>query len=238
LSVNLGYAYSDAEDVSGMNSSVAFSNFSNVATSNPNNVSAGTSEFNTPHRFTFRIGYEKNFFGDLMTRMSLYGEYKNGQGTSLTMSNSGLEDNDFGARQLLYVPNAGNDAAVVYADGFDRQGFDELIVNRSLARGQFVSRNDENARSSARVDFRLDQELPGFAGVQPKLFVKINNVLNLINNDWGAQFDAPFVSEQVVESSVNDAGQFVFENFRGATTTDTIDSFSVWQARIGIEFKF
>ncbi len=238
FSMNLGYAYSDAEDVSGMNSSVAFSNFSNVATNNPNNVAAGTSEFNTPHRFTFRLGYENNFFGDLMTRFSVYGEYKNGQGTSLTMSNAGLEDNDRGRRQLLYVPTAGSDGAVVYADGFDRQGFDELIASRSLARGQFVSRNDENARSSARIDLRIDQELPTFAGVKPKLFVKINNVLNLLNSDWGAQFDAPFVSEQVVESSVNDAGQFVFQNFRGATTTDTIDSFSVWQARVGIEFKF
>jgi len=60
----------------------------------------------------------------------------------------------------------------------------------------------------------------------------------LINNDWGAQYDAPFVNEQVVESSVNDAGQFVYESFSGATTTDTIDDFSVWQARVGIEFKF
>jgi len=238
LSMTFGYAYSDAEDVSGMNSSVAFSNFNNVATSNPNDVRAGTSEFNTPNRFTFRLGYENSFFGDLMTRLSVYGVYKNGQATSLTMSSNGLEDNDRGRRQLLYIPNAGNDAAVVYAEGFDRQGFDELIASRSLARGQFVSRNSENARSSARVDLRVDQELPTIAGVKPKIFLKVNNILNLINSDWGAQFDAPFVSEQVVESSVNGAGQFVFENFRGATTTDTIDGFSVWQARVGIEFKF
>lgn len=238
VNMTLGYAYSDAEDVAGMNSSVAFSNFNNVATSNPNNVQAGTSEFNTPNRLTFRLGYEHNFFGDLMTRMSVYGVYKNGQGTSLTMSSDGLEDNDRGRRQLLYIPNAGMDSAVVYADGFDREGFDELIASRSLARGQFVSRNSENARSSARVDLRIDQDLPMIAGVKPKIFLKVNNVLNLINNDWGAQVDAPFVSEQVVESSVNDAGQFVFENFRGATLTDTIDEFSVWQARVGIEFKF
>jgi hypothetical protein len=153
------------------------------------------------------------------------------------MSNAGVEDNSFGSRQLLYIPSA-NDGAVVYADGFDRQGFDELIASRSLARGQFVSRNDENARSSARVDLRIDQDLPMIAGVKPKIFLKVNNVLNLLNSDWGAQYDAPFVSEQVVESSLNDAGQFVYENFRGANTTDTIDSFSVWQARIGIEFKF
>ena len=237
LSTNFGYAYSDAEDVSGMNSSVAFSNFNNVATNDANNLTAGTSEYNTPHRLTFRVGYENNFVGDLMTRMSVYGVYKNGQATSLTMSNSGLEDNSRGRRQLLYVPSA-NDGAVVYADGFDRQGFDELIASRSLARGQFVSRNDENARSSARVDLRIDQDLPMIAGVKPKIFLKVNNVLNLINSGWGAQYDAPFVGEQVVESSVNGAGQFVYENFRGATTTDTIDSFSVWQARVGIEFKF
>jgi hypothetical protein len=75
-------------------------------------------------------------------------------------------------------------------------------------------------------------------GVKPKIFLKINNVLNMLSNEWGAQYDAPFVSEQVVESSLNDAGQFVYENFRGANTTDTLDEFSVWQARIGIEFKF
>ncbi|MFQ3244178.1 MAG: putative Zn-binding protein involved in type VI secretion [Arenicella sp.] len=237
LSMNLGYAYSDAEDISGMNSSVAFSNFSNVATNDANNLKPGTSEYNTPHRLTFRLGYENNFVGDLMTRLSVYGVYKNGQATSLTMSNSGLEDNSRGSRQLLYIPGA-NDGAVVYADGFDRQGFDELISSRSLARGQFVSRNDENARSSARVDLRIDQDLPMIGGVKPKVFLKINNVLNLLNSDWGAQYDAPFVSEQVVESSLNDSGQFVYENFRGATTTETIDSFSIWQARIGIEFKF
>ncbi len=237
LSMSLGYAYTDAEDISGMNSSVAFSNFNNLATNDGNNLTAGTSEYNTPHRLTFRLGYENNLIGDLMTRFSVYGVYKNGQATSLTMSNQGLEDNSFGSRQLLYIPSA-NDGAVVYADGFDRQGFDELIASRSLARGQFVSRNDENARSSARVDLRIDQDLPMIAGVKPKVFLKINNVLNLLNDDWGGQYDAPFIGEQVVESSVNDSGQFVYENFRGANTTDTLDDFSVWQARVGIEFKF
>jgi hypothetical protein len=235
--MSLGYAYTDAEDISGMNSSVAFSNFNNLATNDGNNLTAGTSEYNTPHRLTFRLGYENNLIGDLMTRFSVYGVYKNGQATSLTMSNQGLEDNSFGSRQLLYIPSA-NDGAVVYADGFDRQGFDELIASRSLARGQFVSRNDENARSSARVDLRIDQDLPMIAGVKPKVFLKINNVLNFLNDDWGAQYDAPFIGEQVVESSVNASGQFVYENFRGATTTDTLDDFSVWQARIGVEFKF
>lgn len=237
LSMSLGYAYTDAEDISGMNSSVAFSNFNNLATNDGNNLTAGTSEYNTPHRLTFRLGYENNLIGDLMTRFSVYGVYKNGQATSLTMSNQGLEDNSFGSRQLLYIPSA-NDGAVVYADGFDRQGFDELIASRSLARGQFVSRNDENARSSARVDLRIDQDLPMIAGIKPKVFLKINNVLNLLNDDWGGQYDAPFIGEQVVESSVNDSGQFVYENFRGANTTDTLDDFSVWQARVGIEFKF
>jgi len=238
ISMNFGYAYTDAEDVSGMNSSVAFSNFNNVATNDPNNLRAGTSEYNTPHRLTFRFGYENNVFGDLMTRVSLYGVYKNGQATSLTMSNAGLEDNGRGNRQLLYVPNAGMDPAVMYAAGFDRQSFDELIASRSLARGQFVRRNDENAASTARLDLRIDQDLPTIAGVKPKLYLKINNVLNLINSSWGAQVDAPFVGEQVVESSINDAGQFVYESFRGANTSDTLDEFSVWQARVGIEFKF
>jgi len=233
----VGYAYSDVEDVSGMNSSVAFSNFANVATSDPNNVEAGTSEFEVPHRLTASYRFEKNLFGDLSTRFSLLGIYKDGQGTSFTMSNQGLEDNDFGTRQLLYVPNQ-NDGAVVFADGFDREGFDAFIEANGLTRGQFVSRNSASSLSSLRVDFRIDQELPEFNGFRPRVFAKIRNVLNLLNDNWGEQYDARFVDAQVVESSVNAQGQYVFESFDPENTTFLLSDPSVWEARIGLEITF
>ncbi len=233
----VGYAYSDVEDVAGMNSAVAFSNFANVATSNPNAVEAGTSEFEVPHRLTARYKFQRNFFGDLATRFSVLGIFKDGQSTSYTMSNDGLESNNRGRRQLLYVPNI-NDGAVVFADGFDQAGFNEFIEANGLTRGSFVGRNTARSESSARVDLRIDQELPEFRGVRPRLFAKFRNVLNMLNDNWGEQYDARFVSAQVVDSSVNDQGQFVFESFDPDNVTNLIENTSVWDARIGIELNF
>jgi len=233
----VGYAYSDVEDVAGMNSSVAFSNFANVATSNPNSVEAGTSEYEVPHRLTMRYKFQKNFFGDLATRFSIYGVYKDGQSTSYTMSNEGLEGNSFGNRQLLYVPTS-NDGAVIYGAGFDLAGFNEFIDANGLTRGGFVGRNSAKSRASARVDFRIDQELPEFNGFKPRLYAKVRNVLNLLNDSWGEQYDARFVSAQVVDSSVNAQGQYVFESFDPDNITNLLEDPSVWEARIGIEVKF
>ncbi|RBP53361.1 TonB-dependent receptor [Arenicella xantha] len=235
--LSLGYAYSEAEDVAGMNSSVAGSNFDGVATSNPNNVEAGISEYNTQHRLTMKFNTEKNFFGNLNTRFSVYGVLKEGQGTSYTMSNTGLEDNGFGNRQLLYVPRT-NDTAVLYGEGFDRASFDAFIASEGLARGQFVGRNEADSKASARLDLRIDQELPSIGGFEPRLYLKVNNLLNMLNNSWGAQYDAQFVSEQAVETSVNSDGQLVFERFADPSTSVLIEDFSVWEARVGIEVKF
>ncbi len=237
LETTFGYAYTDAEDISGMNSSVAFSNFTNVATLNPNDPLPGTSEFETQNRFTFRLNYKTELFSNLQSSVSVYGVYKDGQSTSFSQSGDGVEANNRNRRSLLYVPMS-NDGAVVYDERFDRQAFDSFISSEGLARGQFVRRGSASSRSSGRIDLRIDQELPGFGGLKPKVFLKINNVLNMLSSDWGAQYDAAFVSEQVVESSVNGAGQFVFEKFNTPETTDLLDDISVWAARIGLEVRF
>lgn len=237
FSFNAGYAYIDAEDITGMNSSVAESNFNNAATLNPNDLRPGTTEYEVQNRYTFRLRYRTEFFSDLSTSFSVYGVYKDGQSTSFTMSGAGLEDNSRARRHLLYVPTA-NDSGVVYEDGFDRQAFDEFIADNGLARGQFVSRNSAGSKGSGRIDLRIDQEIPGFGRLKPKVYLKINNILNMLNSDWGAQYDAAFVGEQVIESNVNNNGQFVFEQFNEPEVTELLQNISVWEARIGLEVRF
>ena len=237
LETTFGYAYTDAEDLNGMNSSVAQSNFNNVATLNANDPLPGTSEYEVQNRFTFRLNYKTELFANLQSSFSLYGVYKDGQSTSFSQSGDGVESNNRNRRTLLYVPTM-NDGAVVYDERFDRQAFDEFISSEGLARGQFVRRGSAGSRSSGRIDLRIDQELPGFGDIKPKVFLKINNVLNMLSSDWGGQYDAAFVSEQVVGSSVNDAGQFVFEQFNTPETTDLLEDISVWAARIGLEVRF
>ena len=64
-----GYAYTYAEDVSPMTSSVAGSNFSNLAFNDLVEPSAAVSNYVVPHRFTMRLRYSANFFGDNETRI-------------------------------------------------------------------------------------------------------------------------------------------------------------------------
>ena len=77
-----------------------------------------------------------------------------------------------------------------------------------------------------------------FNGFRPRLFAKVRNVLNLLNDSWGEQYDARFVSAQVVDSSVNSQGQYVFESFDPSNITNLLDDPSVWEARVGIEVRF
>jgi hypothetical protein len=42
----------------------------------------------------------------------------------------------------------------------------------------------------------------------------------------------------VVDSSVNAAGQYVFEDFDEQDVTDLLENRSLWEARLGLELHF
>lgn len=239
LDVFIGYAFSDTEDVSPMTSSVAGSNFDNLATLDINDPGVGASNYANPHRFTFKLVYAKEFFAGLRTRFSLFGTAAEGQPQSFVMSGSDLEGDGFFGRHLLYVPTDANDPNVVFEDGFDQAGFFAFVGDNDLSRGGFVDRNETNAKWSYRMDFRFDQELPTFVDeVKGKVFLKIFNLSNLINDDWGKANDNQFFSQRVVNASIDDQGRYVYERFSHRTVTDLNENRSLWEARLGIEFSF
>jgi outer membrane receptor for ferrienterochelin and colicin len=237
LDLVFGYAYTEAEDVSPMTSSVAASNFDNLALTDINNPVAATSNYEVPHRFSIRASYGKNLFGNLETRVTAFAFAQEGQPQSYVMDSNGSEDGQFFGRHLLYVPNGASDPNVVFDDDFPQAEFFDWVAANGLAPG-FTTRNGQHARWSNRVDFRIDQELPSFGGTRAKLFFKIYNLGNFLSSDWGKVYDAQFFSVQVVDSDVNDAGQFVFEDFNDRSLTDLLENRSLWSARLGIEINF
>ena len=91
----------------------------------------------------------------------------------------------------LYIPTA-NDARVVYGSNFDLAGFNDLIDEQGLARGQITEVNNLSSRWNQRWDFRFQQDLPGIPGADRwvgdnrlKLVFDVENVMNLINDEWG-----------------------------------------------------
>ena len=90
LNWGIGYSYSDAKDVSPMTSSVAFSNHNNIAYVDPNNPEEATSNYNIKHRITLQSTFEREFFGDFATRVSVFGNINEGRPFSYGFESNSL----------------------------------------------------------------------------------------------------------------------------------------------------
>ncbi len=239
LDAMIGYAYTDAEDAVPMTSSTAGSNFDNVAVFDLFNPVAATSNYVVPHRFTMRLDYSAYWFGDNETRFTLFGYFNEGQPQSFAMGGSGFEGDGFFGRNLLYVPTGPSDPNVVFNwTPEEDAAFWAFVERNGLSPGQ-SERNAKHADWSTRFDIRVHQEisLPGdFVG---RLYLKVYNIGNMLNDDWGKITDAVFFTPQPVNATALGDGQPVrFNSFRDTPLERTINGRSLWEARLGIDIKF
>lgn len=243
IDLSVAYAYNDSSEVNPMTSSVAGSNFRNFATFDPNNPGASTSNYNIPHRFTLRLGYAAEFIEGLTTRFTMFASANEGRGMSYTFDDPFDDfvgdDRTGGGRQLIYVPTE-NDANVVYGEGFDVEAFNAFIGSEGLTRGQIMGRNSVNGDWWTKVDIRVSQELPAFAeGHSASAFFVVENLGNLLNDDWGVLKQGNFVSESVIDATINDNGQYVYNEFFGADQREGIvQGASLWEIRVGVNYRF
>lgn len=189
LDWSFGYAYSDAEDVHPMTSSVAFSNYVNRAFADPQDVSAARSDYNIEHRFTALVNYERAFFGDNLTKFTAFGQANSGAPYSLTID----------------------------ADPNSISGFNPFLEgNPYLALGQ--ERNGEEGSWWGKVDIKAEQEFNLFNDHVASGFVVIDNFTNLLNDEWGVLRQRGFPAQCTVnvagqktercESRIGDASRY------------------------------
>jgi hypothetical protein len=241
LDVLLGYAWTEAEDVSPMTSSVAGSNFDNTALNDINNPPAADSNYVVPNRFTLRLDYEKAFFGDNLTRFTIFGFFNEGQPQSYVMNGGDLEGDGFFGRHLLYVPDGPSDPNVIYGPDWDattQADFDAFVAANGLGPG-FQSRNEHNTGWSSRFDLRISQEIPLPSDFVGRVYFKVYNLGNMLNDDWGEIVDAQFFSPEIVNVDVDGTtGQYIFNSFSDRSIERTYVNRSLWEARLGIDIKF
>ena len=243
ISVQLAYAYTDSTDVNPMTSSVASSNYGNMATYDPTNPGVHTSDYEIPHRFTMTLGYTTELFDGYNTRFNLFSETYKGLPYSYTFNNSDGEFGDYNAnrsRQLMYIPEV-DDPNVVYDMTADEVNeFNEWISAQGLERGTIAARNRQNADWFTKVNFKMTQELPGFMpGHKGEVFFVIDNLTNMLNDDWGVLKKGSFVGHRMIETEIDDQGRYVYSNFspnNGKTATQS--SASVWEMRVGVRYTF
>lgn len=246
LNASLAYAFTRSTDVSPMTSSTASSNFNNVATSDLNNPGVFTSDYETRHRFTMSLSYKHELIDGHDTRFSLFGTANEGKPISYTYSEAGMFRDSNEYRSLIYVPLE-NDANVVYGsvtddDGnvtpFDLAGFNKLIEDEGLSRGAIMDRNSSSADWWVKFDVRVEQELPSFYdGHKASAFLVIENLGNLINDDWGVFRQGSFVGDDVITASINDQNQYVYEAYN-ASEQGINRGASLWEVRVGVKYKF
>ena len=250
-----GYAYTEADDVNPMTSSVAFSNWINNSVSDSNNPGRATSNYEIPHRFILRMSYEKEFFGDLATRISLFGQRNEGRPYSFTFFEQAMfirQDFFFGDddRHLMYMPTGPDDPLVVFDDGFDQDAFFAYAAANGLTEygGGIVPRNSANSSWWTKFDLRVNQELPGFSeDHRANVYFTIENLGNLLNDDWGVLYERQFPrSAPIVAASYIDVNDTPFDFSDDLYSFDEFipedqsrsASASLWQIRFGFNYKF
>lgn len=272
LGAHFVYTYTEAEDANPMTSSIAQSSFTRFASSDHQNPPAATSDYEVRHRYALNVSYARKFFGDNETRVNLFAQHRSGLPFSYTFAGSrtGNFDNDFGnnvssysgrqatSNQLLYVP-AASDPIVLYAPGFDVAGFNQFLDNSGLSkfRGRIAPRNAFRHADVTTFDVRISQELPAFFpnGAKLELFADIENLGNLLNDDWGVleQYDfsrsVPVVDVRCAASATGPTvgcgtagAKYVYSPANGTNFQQPAPAFrrnsSVWQIKLGAKYKF
>lgn len=180
---SVGYAWSDAEDVQPMTSSVAFSNYTNRAFFDPQEDVSSTSNYNIEHRITATATWRKALFGSYLTTVSLYGQ-----------ANSGLP------------------YSIGFDGTIDPYSFTPYLDFMPTVLEPGVKRNAKTGSWWRKVDMRIAQEIPGFTPDQrASVFLVVDNLTNLLNDDWGIlkQQNFPYsVEAGTPQSRVGDASRY------------------------------
>lgn len=238
LAFSASYAYTDAQDVHPMTSSVAFSNYHEIATADPENPELSPSNYEIPHRFTLNISYNHEFIAGYKTNFSVFGQANQTHPYDYAFSSSsrGLGFNDVD-RQLLYVPLS-NDPNVVYGDDFKQAEFNDFIAAEGLTRGEIMSRNELDGSWWTKFDVRIEQEFKGFTvDHKASAYLVIENFGNMLNDDWGVLKQGEFLNAAVT-TTINDNGQYSYNSFNNPSTESRQTDPSLWEVRLGVRYDF
>jgi len=243
LNVFVGYAFNESTDYNPMGSAVSFSNYTAVATSDPQNPGIGTSNYEVPHNFTFNLRYSNEFVSGYKTTFSLFGSRKKGRPYSLTFQDLALRDDPSRFRQLLYIPAVEEYGSKVnFASPEVQADFDQFVSDFGLegSRGSILARNSQESSWVSRVDFRIDQQIPGFVeGHSGNVFFVLKNLGNFLNEDWGVANQGPFNSAAVVEAEVGDDGVYTYTDVDTSSASQSpFQTQSLWQIRVGVRYRF
>jgi hypothetical protein len=249
IEFNASYTFNDAEDISGLTSSIATSNIGfNPVAGNPNDPPLATSNYQQTHKvvlggsfdvtdwFTWSMVYVGNS-GDKYTYV--YNGDVNADAFEFTTASDRVND-------LLYVPTGPDDITLVDpADWDELNSYIETEACLAESRGEIIARNVCDSPWRNRLDTRLTFKIPTIAGQHGELVWDIFNVGNLLNEDWGRSSGVTFGTIELLAlrgwDEENNRGIFDINRLNvgddGAADPFTVfDTASRWQMQFGVRY--
>ncbi len=215
--------------------------------------------YEVEHRWTATLAWRKELFGDNTTTVGLVYAGRSGRHFSYVFGSDnaafgGTLFADFGSEgdnpgsQLFYVPTGTSDPIITGDPAFlaDLDSFISSTSCLSAFRGSIVPRNGCQTSWVNNFSLRFLQEIGFGNDMNFDLMLDIENLGNLINDDWG-RVDSYTAPSNVAPAIVDIAGgQYVLTpNASYAGTVATIVPRpaiarlpSVYRIQLGIRFRF
>ena len=247
----LAYTFSRSEDVNGLTSSQASSNYRfNPIDHDPNNPALRTALNDVPHRIVASGTKQFQFFRRAPTDLSLIYVGESGRPFSYTYSGDvngdGQDANDLiyvpaTAAEVRFAPQSSSNQFTPEASWQNLNAFIESVECLRENRGAVIERNACRQPWSNRFDVRLAQTLPTLRGQGAQFTIDILNFANLLNREWGVSEFVPNQADQVlrVSSTTPVGGRVLMNGFAPRTNPFTVsDLGSRYQIAAGIRYTF
>ena len=251
IEFSASYTYSDAEDLSGLTSSIATSNIGfNPVSGSPNTPRLSTSDYETPHKLVLAGSWDiRPWF-----TWSMFYVGSSGDGYSYVYDGDVNADGFEAAyasnryNDLLYVPANASDISLV--DPAAWTSLNEYIESEEClrnARGSIIERNACREPWQNQLDTRFTFRIPTMRGQRAEISLDILNVANLLNEEWGVIEFVPNPTIELLElrgwDAANNRGYFQ-PTSRLRVQDGEADQLSIlsgtsrWQMQLGVRYAF
>lgn len=250
INMSASYANQDITENTGGTNSSSSSLYNNTLTANRNQAQVGRGYYETEHSFKLNLGYKTEFFEGYATRINLYFERHSGRPLSWVMGF--FRDSDLGDQRdfntfspyLPYIPSGADDVNVDWENSADWSELSAILDRAGLdACGCILNRGAGTQPWVTELDLSIKQDIPGFMeGHKGQIMLSIDNLANLLNDDWGQERNARFPKGLYDFGGLSEDGKYQLEtSFRGYDVrnyTGIDPNSSTWQIKLGVRYTF
>jgi outer membrane receptor for ferrienterochelin and colicin len=257
LSGTLAYTNAAAYDINAGTNSTANSLWTGTSVSDPNRTQIGRSNFDVTHRILANLSYRLDLLKDFPTTIGIYYSGNSGRPYSLTYGRGPGVNNDANGdgvtfNDLIYVPKREDFGTkiIMETDGSTDLRTPEEIWEQFMTfidnndalkdfRGKIVDRNSARAPWINQLDMRVAQSFPSFGNQSIEFTLDVQNLLNLLNPDWGIQKYMQFTNMGVIGFRDYDAQGRMRLTFADPEEFLVADTFySRWRMQLGMRYNF